>query len=119
VPAQRTGITFSRLEEYEPDAEPFPGEEPEERDWFCLAPATAPQVRVLLPPVAARRRASRDVERRLIELMTGILEVIDGRRRPSLFRTALADEPYEVMCTTARHAAVAGLRHRLATLHTC
>jgi hypothetical protein len=83
--------------------------EPPER-WSSLRPVTEPQVTI--QPDGLDEAPFR-------QMLTKVLEVMDGRRQIGQLRTLLASSVYEATLTRLRVTPPTGLRYRLHSVHSC
>ena len=84
--------------------------EPAER-WRSLRPVTAPQV-APPPPDTPDDGA-------FMQMLTKIVEVLDGRRQIGQLQTLLATSVYEATVTRLRVTPPTGFRHQIQTVHSC
>jgi hypothetical protein len=82
---------------------------PPER-WSSLRPVTEPQVTV---------QPDGQDDGALRQMLTKVLEVLDGRRQIGQLRTLLANPVYEATLTRLRMTPPTGIRYRLHTVHSC
>jgi Family of unknown function (DUF6459) len=83
--------------------------QPPER-WASLRPVTEPQVTV--QPDGLNETPFK-------QMLTKVLEVLDGRRQIGQLRTLLASPVYEATLTRLRVTPPTGLRYRLQSVHSC
>jgi hypothetical protein len=84
--------------------------EPAER-WRSLRPVTAPQV---APPPPETPDDSA-----FMQMLTKIVEVLDGRRQIGQLQTLLAGPVYEATVTRLRVTPPTGFRHQIQSVHSC